>query len=133
MDTIDINGKPYQVGVDIGEGKDHTRVVVIGDSGCKEALDEMARLKGIGIDVVCVDMDTENMEVLRGFTGITIATSPEMILAFQKASLDYPEVVGHVDESTPKRIDEMELIGPYCPRKNDNKPWYSRFDKRKRR
>ena len=118
------------------------------------------------------NMDTENMEVLRGFTGITIATSPEMILAFEKASLDYAKAVcvGHIDEETkvvpqtpkvvkqvkigavgftmdhvlelnrqfkelpvPKSIDEMELRGPCCPRKNDNKPWYSRFDKRRRR
>ena len=172
MDTININGRTYEVGVDLAGGKDYAAAIIIGDSGCKEALDEIAQLKERGIHVVCVNMDTENMEVLRGFTGITIATSPKMILAFEKASLDYAKAVcvGHIDEETkvvpqtpkgvkqvkigavgftvdhvlelnrqfkelpvPKSIDEMELRGPCCPRKNDNKPWYSRFDKRKRR
>lgn len=147
MNQIDINGRTYEVGVDLAGGKDYAAAIIIGDSGCKEALAEIAQLKERGIDVVCVDMDTENMEVLRGFTGITIATSPEMILAFEKASLDYAKAVcvGHIDEETkvvppmPTGVKEIAyipiepLIESYCPRKNDNKPWYSRFDKRKRR
>lgn len=89
------------------------------------------------LEAVAKDSNREQSTQTSGFTGIMIATSPEMILAFKKASLDYAKVIclGHIDEETkvvppmPTGVKEIAcipiepLIESYCPRKNDNNPW----------
>lgn len=106
MEEININGRSYLVGFDPAGGKDYAGVIIIGDSSCEEALAEIAQLNARGIGVICF---------------------------------------GHIDEETkvttpmPTGVKEIAyiprepLIESYCPRKNDNKPWYSRFDKKKKR
>lgn len=136
---INIDVKPYEVGVDIGEGKDYTGAVIIGAMDCVGTLAEIAKERGI--KVVCLGHIDEETKVTTpmpagvkqikiGAVGFTM----DHILEFNRQfkELPVPKSID-IDESTPNRIDYMELRGPYCPRKNDNKPWYSRFDKKKKR
>jgi len=151
MDTIDINGRTYEVGVDLASGKDYSRIAIVGHIESAEARTVISALKAKEIDVVCIEMSRENMDILSGRTETRVSASPEMVAALNKASMDYPKVIclGHIDEETkvvppmPPSVKEIPftarepLLEPYCPRKNNNEPWYSRWDnkrgKRKKR